>query len=70
VRFVGDIEVRAATPDEAKLLRIPKGQPVFVVLRTAYDAQDRPAETCANILSATQWRLSYGWRQDQRTDGG
>jgi GntR family transcriptional regulator len=70
VRFTEDIEVRAATPDEAKFLRIPKGQPVFAVLRTAYDAQDRPVETCANILSATQWRLSYSWRQDQRTDGG
>ena len=67
VRFTEDIEVRAATPDEAKFLRIPKGQPVFVVLRTAFDAQGRPVETCANILSAAQWRLSYSWRQDQQT---
>lgn len=66
VRFTEDIEVRAATADEAKFLRIPKNQPVFAVLRTAFDTHDRPVETCLNVLAASQWRLSYSWRQEPR----
>jgi GntR family transcriptional regulator len=64
VRFTEDIEVRTATPEEARFLRIPKSQPVFAVLRTAFDDKDRPVETCLNVLAAMQWRLSYSWRQE------
>lgn len=64
VRFVEDIEVRSATDEEAGFLNIATGQPVFAVLRTAFDANDRPVETCLNVLAALQWRLSYSWTQD------
>jgi GntR family transcriptional regulator len=64
VRFVEEIEVRASTPGEAKFLQIPKKQIVYEVIRSAIDAEDRRVEACANILSAVQWRLAYGWRQD------
>ena len=64
VRFTEDIEVRTPTVDEARFLRIPEGQPVFEVLRTAFDAHDRPVEACANVLAALQWRLTYSWRQE------
>lgn len=63
VRFTEDIEVRPPTRDEARILRIPEGQPVFEVLRTAFDARDRPVEACATVLPALHWRLSYSWRQ-------
>jgi GntR family transcriptional regulator len=63
VRFTEDIEVRRPTEDEALILRIPEGQPVLEVLRTAYAADDRPVEACANVLAAYQWRLTYQWSQ-------
>ena len=63
VRFTEDIEVRRPTEDEALILRIPVGQPVLEVLRTAYAADDRPVEACANVLAAYQWRLTYQWSQ-------
>jgi GntR family transcriptional regulator len=64
VRFTEEIEVRSPTAEEAKFLRISEGQPVFEILRTAVDVNDRPVEACANVLAALQWRLSYSWRQE------
>jgi GntR family transcriptional regulator len=64
VVFTEDIEVRGATKDEATFLEIPIGEPVYEVLRTAIDAEDRRVETCANVLAAKQWRLTYRWRQE------
>lgn len=64
VRFTEDIEVRSSTQEEAEFLNIAAGQPVFAVLRTAIDEDDRPVEACMNILAALQWRLSYSWSQD------
>jgi GntR family transcriptional regulator len=64
VRFSEDIEVRNPSPEEARFLRIPEGQPVFEVLRTAFDANDQPVETCANVLAALQWKLTYAWHQE------
>ena len=63
VRFAEDIEVRRPTEDEALILRIPEGQPVLEILRTAYAADDRPVEACSNVLAAYQWRLTYRWSQ-------
>jgi GntR family transcriptional regulator len=64
VVFTEDIEVRGATKDEAAFLEIPIGESVYEVLRTAVDAEDRKVETCANVLAAKQWRLTYRWRQE------
>lgn len=64
VVFSEDIEVRGATKDEATFLQIPVGEPVYEVLRTAIDAHERKVETCANVLAAKQWRLTYRWRQE------
>ncbi|MFC4565465.1 GntR family transcriptional regulator [Nocardiopsis mangrovi] len=65
VRFTEDIEVRGAANPEAMFLDIVTGQPVFAVLRTAYDEEGRPVEACMNILAALQWRLSYSWTQER-----
>lgn len=65
VRFTEDIEVRAATTDEARFLRIGDGHPVFELLRTAFDTRDRPVEASANVLAALQWRLTCGWRRER-----
>lgn len=65
VRFTEDIEVRGATQDEARFLRIASGEPVFEIIRTAIDAEGRQVEVCVNILPALRTRLTYGWRQDR-----
>ena len=64
VVFTEDIEVRGATKDEAAFLEIPIGESVYEVLRTAIDPEERKVETCANVLAAKQWRLTYRWRQE------
>lgn len=64
VRFSEDIEVRGAAPDESAFLDIVPGQPVFRILRTAFDSEGRPVEACANILAALRWRLTYSWEQE------
>jgi GntR family transcriptional regulator len=64
VVFTEDIEVRGATKDESTFLEIPIGEPVYEVLRTAIDPEGRKVETCANVLAAKQWRLTYRWRQE------
>jgi GntR family transcriptional regulator len=64
VRFTEDIEVRGADEQEAAFLNIAVGQPVFAILRTAFDVTGTPVETCLNILAALQWRLTYSWAQD------
>jgi GntR family transcriptional regulator len=64
VRFTEDIEVRGSTEHEAAFLNIAVGQPVFAILRTAFDAEGRPVETCLNVLAALQWRLTYSWAQE------
>lgn len=64
VLFTEDVEVRGATQDEAKFLGIPVGESVYEILRTAIDAEGRKVETCANVLAAKQWQLTYKWRQE------
>lgn len=64
MRFTEDIEVRGAKEDESDFLNITPGQPVFAILRTAFDKDDRPVETCLNVLAALQWKLTYAWEQD------
>ncbi|GAA3746620.1 GntR family transcriptional regulator [Salinactinospora qingdaonensis] len=63
-RFTEDIEVRGATQEEATFFDVTSGQPVFSILRTAFDTTERPVEACSNILAASQWRLTYSWKQE------
>lgn len=65
VRFSEDIEVRGATSEESDFLNVVHGQPVFQVLRTAFDPEGRPVEACMNILAALRWRLTYTWEQER-----
>ncbi|WP_304452651.1 GntR family transcriptional regulator [Nocardiopsis sp. YSL2] len=67
VRFTEDIEVRGAKQEEADFLNITPGQPVFAILRTAFNKDDRPVETCLNVLAALQWKLTYAWEQDVKS---
>ncbi|MES0835886.1 GntR family transcriptional regulator [Nocardiopsis tropica] len=64
VRFTEDIEVRSATQEEADFLDVAPSQPVFSIVRTAFDAEGRRVEVCVNILAALRWRLTYAWEQE------
>jgi DNA-binding GntR family transcriptional regulator len=52
------------TPEEAEFLRLTPPQPVFFLIRVAFDGKDRPVETCEHIMSGDRWQLSYAWEAD------
>jgi GntR family transcriptional regulator len=58
-RSVDEIAGRMPTPDEARVLRLSPGVPVFRVLRTVYDSEDRPVEVQDSICDAARHRFRY-----------
>lgn len=58
-RSVDEVTGRMPTPDEARLLRLSPGVPVFRVLRTVYDSEDRPVEVQDSICDAARHRFRY-----------
>jgi GntR family transcriptional regulator len=47
------------SPDEARMLRLSPGVPVFSQIRTAYDTDGRPVEVCDTVMAADRYVLSY-----------
>jgi GntR family transcriptional regulator len=64
VRFTEDVSTRMASPEESEFLRLTPPQPVFFLVRVAFDASGRPVETCEHIMSGDRWQLSYEWAAD------
>jgi GntR family transcriptional regulator len=64
VHFTEDVTTRLATPEESSFLRLPTPAPVLYLVRTAFDAGDRPVEICEHIMSGERWQLSYEWPAD------
>lgn len=58
-RFVEDISTRMPTQEEARLLLLGSGVPVFRLIRTAYDLEGRAVEVCDTIMSGDAFELSY-----------
>ncbi|SRR6266568_123517 len=58
-RSVDDLVARMPTSDEAKTLRLPRGVPVVRVLRTIYDADDRPVEVQDSVAAADRHQFRY-----------
>jgi GntR family transcriptional regulator len=58
-RSVDDIAGRMPTPDEARRLRLPQGVPVFRVLRTVYDSENRPVEVQDSVAAADRHGFRY-----------
>ena len=58
-RFTEDVTARMPTPDEARLLSLSPGVPVFRLIRTAYDLDGRAVEVCDTIMAADAYVLSY-----------
>lgn len=65
VRFTEDIQARMPTDDEAAFLQIGAGQPVFHLIRTAYDTNGRAVEICDTVMAASRWKLTYDWTTDE-----
>jgi GntR family transcriptional regulator len=58
-RFTEEVSARMPSPDEARALALPPGVPVFRLVRTAYDTDDRPVEVCDTIMAADAYLLEY-----------
>jgi GntR family transcriptional regulator len=58
-RFTEDVAARMPTPDEARLLRLGPGVPVFQLIRTAYDTGGEAVEVCDTVMAADRYVLSY-----------
>jgi GntR family transcriptional regulator len=58
-RSEDDISARMPTPEEARMLGLPPGVPVFRVLRTVYDSDDRPVEAQDTVAAADRHTFSY-----------
>ena len=63
-RFTEDVSARMPTPEEAGFLRLSRPQPVFYLVRTAFDAEDRPVEVCEHVMAGDRWQLGYEWAAD------
>jgi GntR family transcriptional regulator len=58
-RFTEDVSARMPTPEEARLLQLGPGVPVFRLVRTAYDIDGRAVEVCDTIMAADAYVLAY-----------
>jgi GntR family transcriptional regulator len=58
-RFTEEVSARMPTPDEARVLALAPGVPVFRLVRTAYDTDDRPVEVCDTIMASDAYLLAY-----------
>ncbi len=58
-RFTEEVRARMPTPDEAKMLELAPGIPVFHLIRTAYDIDGRAVEVCDTIMAADSFILNY-----------
>jgi GntR family transcriptional regulator len=58
-RFTEDVSARMPLPEEARALHLPAGVPVFILVRVAYDQDDRPVELCDTTMAADRYILSY-----------
>jgi len=58
-RFTEEVSARMPTPEEARVLNLGPGVPVFRLIRTAYDTEDRPVEVCDTIMASDAYLLAY-----------
>ena len=64
VRFTEEVTIRMASEDESRFLDLPAPEPVFYLVRTAFDAEDRPVEICEHVMPGDRWALAYEWAAD------
>lgn len=69
-RSVDDLVSRMPTPHEADELRLSPGVPVIQILRTVYDAEDRPLEVQDTVAAADRHELRYEVQMTNGKDAG
>jgi GntR family transcriptional regulator len=57
--FTEEIRARMPLPEEARLLRLGPGVPVFNLIRVAYAADGTPVEVCDTVMAADRYVLAY-----------
>lgn len=57
--FREDVAARMPTPEEVRLLDLPPGVPVLVLVRAAIETGGRTLEVCETIMAAHSFVLSY-----------
>lgn len=57
--FTEEVSARMPMPDEVRSLELAPGIPVFCLVRTAFDTDDRPVEICDTVMAADRFVLSY-----------
>jgi len=58
-RFTEEVSARMPTPDEARVLSLPPGVPVFRLIRTAFDRDGRAVEVCDTVMASDAYLLAY-----------
>lgn len=58
-RFTEEVSARMPTPEEARLLRLHAGVPVFALVRTAFDSDGTAVEVCDTVMAADRFVLDY-----------
>lgn len=64
VRFAEEVATRMAEEHEARFLGFPRSQPVFYLVRTAFDQHGKPVEVCEHTMAGDRWLLAYEWASD------
>jgi GntR family transcriptional regulator len=59
VHFTEEVRARMPQPEEARLLKLPAGTPVMVVIRTAFTIGGMPVELNEMILDSASYVLQY-----------
>lgn len=58
-RFTEEVTARMPLPDEARVLGIGPGVPVFRLMRIAFGEDGRALEVCDTVMAADRYVLSY-----------
>lgn len=58
-RFTEQIEARMPTPEEARLLHVREGVPVFRLIRTAFTEEGQAVEVCDTVMVSEAFILEY-----------
>jgi GntR family transcriptional regulator len=57
--FTEEVSARMPSPDEARVLALPPGVPVFRLVRTAFDRDGRAVEVCDTVMASDAYLLAY-----------
>ena len=57
--FAEEVTARMPSSEEASALRLSSGVPIFSLVRTAYDSEEKPLEVCDTVMAGDAFVLEY-----------